>query len=107
MDPIKKVYYQAIDAWLRSHRGKTFNNLRVPEQVREAQLTSRVPQNTLSGFQSCGIYLYNRNIFSKADFLPAVVTDREISQVANHGTKERTGSADTTNDNTASPQISI
>ena len=48
-----------------------------------------------------------RHIFSESDFFPAAVTDREISQVANHGTKEQIGSADTTNDNIAFPQISI
>ena len=91
--PYKKAYYQAIDAWLRSNPGKTLTIYDVPELVREAQVTSCVPRNVLSGFQSCGIYPFNRNIFSESDFLPAAVTDRDFPRVTNHVIEAQTGSA--------------
>ena len=38
------------------------------------------PVNIMSGFKSAGIWPFNRNAFSEADFTPASVTDRPYSE---------------------------
>ena len=35
-----------------------------------------LPRNILPGFESTGIWPYNRDVFSEEDFAPAIATDR-------------------------------
>lgn len=45
--------------------------------VELANLKSVTPENIIDGFKSTGIYPFNKNIFTDADFLPSSVTDRQ------------------------------
>ena len=46
--------------------------------VKEAQLSAMTTRNILSGFQHTGIFPFNRERFTEADFAPATLTDRDI-----------------------------
>lgn len=79
----KSSYSRAIDGWLRSNPGKMVTIYEIPSLVTEAQLSAMTQRNILSGFQSTGIFPFNRGLFTDADFAPANPTDREIVEV-NH-----------------------
>lgn len=85
--PFKGAYNRAMDAWLRSNPGKTVTIYDIPSLVNEAQMSAVIPRNILSGFQSTGIFPFNRELFSDVDFAPAVTTDRviEIDQATEEG----------------------
>lgn len=84
--PFKGAYNRAMDGWLRPNPGKTVTIYDIPSVVNNAQMSAVVPRNILSGFQSTGIYPFNRELFSDVDFAPAVTTDRDIE--VNHATEE-------------------
>lgn len=74
--PYKRAYARAMDAWMRSNPGKTVSIYDIPSLVNEVHVCACVPRNILSGFRSAGIYPFNRDIFTDADYAPANVTDR-------------------------------
>ena len=76
--PFKGAYNRALDGWLRSNPGKTVTIYDIPALVNEAQMSAFIPRNVISGFQSTGIYPFNRDLFSDLDFAPAAPTDREL-----------------------------
>ena len=73
----KNSYNKAIDNWMRSNPGKTISIYDIPCLVNEPQLASMVLRNIISGFSSIGIWPYNSEIFSEADFVPSIVSDRD------------------------------
>jgi len=78
--PFKGAYNRAMDGWLRSNPGKTVTIYDIPSVVNEAHMSAVIPRNILSGFQSTGIYPFNRELFTDVDFAPAVTTDMEMDQ---------------------------
>ena len=48
----------------------------IPVCVNEAFMSAMTPWNICSGFRSTGIFPYNRDIFSDAEFEPSMVSDR-------------------------------
>lgn len=74
--PFSLAYNSAVDSWLIHHPGKPISIYEVAACVGEAFLKSMLPSNITSAFKKCGIYPYNRNIFTEVDFLPSSVTDR-------------------------------
>ena len=75
--PFKNAYNQAMDNWLRNNAGKTVTIYDIPSIVKEAQLLAMTPRNIISGFQCTGIFPYNSDCFTEADFAPACLTDRK------------------------------
>jgi hypothetical protein len=51
------------------------NQYDVPKLFASAYLRVAIPQNAISGFQSSGIWPYDPNAFSDADYAPSSVTD--------------------------------
>ena len=80
--PFKKAYNVAMDGWIRSHPGRTVTIYDIPTLVAEAQLQAMSPRNIKAGFAATGIYPYNRDIFTDADFAAAEVTDRQNPETA-------------------------
>ena len=48
----------------------------IPEIVSEAWKDSMTIRNISSGFEKTGIWPYNDNVFTEADFAPSVATDQ-------------------------------
>ena len=56
-----------------------------------------VPRNVISGFSSIGTWPYNSEIFSKADFVPSIVTDRDPYSASLMNTAEHLSEANDRN----------
>ena len=76
--PFKRAYAQAMDGWMRSNPGKTVSITDIPGLVKIAQNIAMIPRNIISGFESTGIFPYNRNIFTESDFVSATVYDQQL-----------------------------
>ncbi|XP_074490962.1 uncharacterized protein LOC141767499 [Sebastes fasciatus] len=74
--PFKTYYNRALDGWMRSNPGKTASIYEIPGCVNEAFMSAMMPRNICSGFRSTGIFPFNRDIFSDAEFEPSMVSDR-------------------------------
>lgn len=46
--------------------------------INTAHKRSMTPKNIITRFKKCGIYSFDRNVFSEKDFAPSTVTDREF-----------------------------
>ncbi|KAK4876857.1 hypothetical protein RN001_009363 [Aquatica leii] len=55
----------------------------IPGIVRTALPLALTPNNIMSGFAKTGIFPYNQNKFSDADFAPSYVTDRPMKNDKN------------------------
>ena len=68
------------DSWIRNHPGKTMSIYDIPSIVKEALPRVVTLKNISAGFECTGIFPFNRNIFTDADFAPSAVTDRPAPQ---------------------------
>ena len=74
----KKFYNQAACEWMTSHPGETISIYDIPGIVKVALPNASTPKNIQAGFRACGIWEFNRNIFTDEDFLCSSVTDRQL-----------------------------
>lgn len=74
--PFKTYNDRALDGWMRSNPGKTANIYQIPGCVNKAFMSAMKPRNISSGFKSTGIFPYNRDVFSDAEFEPSMVSNR-------------------------------
>lgn len=74
--PFKRVVNSASSAWMVNHPGSTMTIYDIPGIVKIAFPMSFTQSNIISGFAVTGIFPFNRDIFSEADFLPSDVTNR-------------------------------
>lgn len=74
--PFKHYVNMACDNWIRTHPGKSMTIYDIPAIVREALPSAVSCKNVMAGFSCTGIYPFNQNIFSEADFAPGYATDR-------------------------------
>lgn len=91
--PSKKAYNVALDAWIRSHPGRTATIYEIPAIVTKVQLSATSQRNIKAGFATTGIYPYNTVLFKDADIVAAEVTDHqnpetEAGNFATRGDKE-------------------
>lgn len=78
--PFKRFISAAQDSWMRNHPGKPMTIYDIPSLVSEALPKAITPANIMNGFKATGIFPFNRNIFSDADFAPSSTTDRPQQQ---------------------------
>lgn len=74
--PFSLAYNAAVDGWLMQHPGKPLSIYEVAACVGEAFNKALTPVNITSAFKKCGIFPFDRSVFSEIDFLPSAVTDR-------------------------------
>lgn len=74
--PFKCFYNGAVDSWLLKNPGKPITIYDVAECIGIAHNRAMTPTNISNAFKKCGIYPFDRNIFSDEDFLPSEVTNR-------------------------------
>lgn len=72
----KKFYATAVDNWMKNNPGKTFSFYEIAGCVRFAHQKAMTPENITKGFERCGIFPFNKHIFTEEDFLCNFVTDR-------------------------------
>lgn len=104
--PFSLAYNAAVDSWLMRHPGKPISIYEVASCVGEAYLKSMLPGNITAAFRKCGIYPYDRHIFTEVDFLPSSVTDRPApDQIVDEPEEEPTHSHSQTPPQVASPNM--
>lgn len=71
--PLKTYYYQACDTWMREkdNVGKQMTIHVIPKMLTYAFPKAMTPENICAGFRATGIYPFDRNVFSDADFMPS------------------------------------
>nr|XP_047125617.1 uncharacterized protein LOC124807611 isoform X2 [Hydra vulgaris] len=75
-DKSLKIFYdQEVSTWLRHHPGRPVTELEVGELFGKAYGKAATVQNCQSGFKKCGIYPFDRNVFTEKDFAAAKATD--------------------------------
>lgn len=74
--PFNLAYDAAIDAWLMQHPGKPMTIYEIAFCVGSAHQKALIPSNIMAAFKKCGIFPFDRDIFTEVDFLPSSVTDR-------------------------------
>lgn len=74
--PLKTFFNSACSSWMKNNPGKTIAIYDIPEIVAQALPLAITPSNIMAGFRKTGIYPFNCDIFTEADFLPSYVTDR-------------------------------
>nr|XP_047135512.1 MFS-type transporter clz9-like [Hydra vulgaris] len=72
---LKIFYDQEVSTWLRRHPGRPVTELEVGELFGKAYGKAATVQNCQSGFKKCGIYPFDRNVFTEEDFAAAKATD--------------------------------
>ncbi|XP_047130120.1 uncharacterized protein LOC124810024 [Hydra vulgaris] len=72
---LKIFYDQEVSTWLRHHPGCPVTELEVGELFGKAYGKAATVQNCQSGFKKCGIYPFDRNVFTEEDFAAAKATD--------------------------------
>jgi hypothetical protein len=74
--PFKRFISVAQDSWMRNHPGKPMTIYDIPSLVSEALPKSVTPTNITSEFRACGIFPFNRDVFTDHDYAPSMPTDR-------------------------------
>nr|XP_023024975.1 uncharacterized protein LOC111513047 [Leptinotarsa decemlineata] len=74
--PFKTYYNAAIESWMLRNPGKPVTIYDIGELVGSAFLKVMTPCNITNAFRKCGIFPFDKLIFSDNDFLPSTVTDR-------------------------------
>lgn len=74
--PLKKFVNMAIDGWMVTNPSRTLTIYDIPSIIATALPLASTPINIMAGFRCTGIYPFNSEIFTEAEFLPSYVTDR-------------------------------
>ncbi|XP_069685426.1 uncharacterized protein [Periplaneta americana] len=82
--PFKKFFNEAVNAWHLSHPNESVTIFELPQMSATAWDRAAIPENIKSGFKSCGISPFDRNIFPNEHFLSSVVSDRPPPVLLNH-----------------------
>lgn len=87
--PFKIFYNAAIDSWLMRHPGKPITIYDLGEVIGIAFQKAMTPVNISKAFKKCGIYPFDKFIFTEEDFLPSSVTDRPCPDAPHTSSSEK------------------
>lgn len=73
--PLKKYVNTACDSWISSNK-RPITIYDIPSILATALPRATTPENIMAGFRTSGIFPFDPEIFTDADFMPAYVTDR-------------------------------
>lgn len=69
----KGAFETAVDIFQKNHPGRRLNQYDIPSLVKTAFEKSATIQSASSGFRKCGIWPFNKDIFTDLDFAPSEV----------------------------------
>lgn len=87
MRPLSTYYDHAVSAWLRSHPGRVVTVFQISEIFGNAYIQAATMSTAINAFRKCGIWPYNQNNFTDADFISAATTD--IQNIENSSSVEQ------------------
>ena len=74
------AYSAAADSWMVTNMGKRISLYDIAGLFCQAFLKTASPDKAVNGFRSCGIWLYDPDIFQPEDFVPAAITEEEMPE---------------------------
>ncbi|KAJ8954910.1 hypothetical protein NQ318_016850 [Aromia moschata] len=80
MFPFNAYIDQARETWKNNHPGGTVTAFQISNIFREAYLKAAVPTNAIHGCRKTGIFPFNPETFTDADFIAAEITDELIEE---------------------------
>lgn len=75
---IKTFYSRTCENYMISHPRSVISEAHIASLFVEAYVKGENMHNAISGFKSCGIKPFNRNIFGEHDFTAAATTERPL-----------------------------
>lgn len=78
--PLKDYLSQMSDNWLVNHPGRVITQYQIAEIFGQAYEKTATMGKGVNGFRVCGIFPFNRDVFSEDDFIPSLVTDQQIPE---------------------------
>lgn len=75
MKPLSTYYDHAVSGWLRSHPGRVVTVFQISEIFGNAYVQAATMSTAINAFRKCGIWPYNQNNFTDADFISAETTN--------------------------------
>ena len=74
---LKNAYNSAADSWMVSNPGKRISFFNMAGLFGQAFTRSATADKAIKGFQVCGLWPFDENIFSEEDFTAARVTEED------------------------------
>lgn len=86
IQPLDRCYFKALktfyatecDRWLTNNPGRNITHFQIARILGRAYERCSTMDRGIKGFESCGIYPINENVFTDEDFLPSSVTERNV-----------------------------
>ncbi|KAJ4430232.1 hypothetical protein ANN_22444 [Periplaneta americana] len=93
--PFKAYYVAAVNSWNKQNPGRVFSIYEVAACINIVHQKAMTPTTIKNGFRKCGIFPFNRNIFTEDDFLMIAATFIEYPNATdtNNTAEEQTVSA--------------
>lgn len=86
--PMKQYFNSAANSWMMQNPGRPITIYDMAPLIGGAWIQAATPHNIQSGFSVSGVWPFNPHVFTDADFMPAMVTDRPNPQEAVSTTSE-------------------
>ena len=91
--PFMVYYNEAMNQFMMKNPGKRVTIYNVAQFVNYAHTHALTPMNIVNSFRKCGIFPFDRNVFTDLDFMATQVTDREIEPTEESGKDVPVGSS--------------
>ena len=87
MQPLNRTYFKALkaayndsaDSWMVANPGRRISFYDIAAIFGKAFLRSATAEKAVHGFACCGLWPYDANIFTDADFADSSVTDEPLA----------------------------
>ncbi|KAF2896244.1 hypothetical protein ILUMI_09931 [Ignelater luminosus] len=85
---IEKKIHQTCDSYLINNQGKTITDKQIVRLFAQAFLKSAIVDVAVKSFEKCEIEPFKPGVFDDADFVPAMVSERDDEPLSNLLTKQ-------------------
>ena len=80
MYPLSIYHNQSLEKWMNNNPGRPVTVFQIAKIFGEAYLKAAVPINAINGFAKTGIFPFNPDVFTEADFIAAATTEMEFNE---------------------------
>lgn len=83
--PFKKYYYAETNSFMRTNPQKKINRYNSGQLIAKAWIRAATPANAISGFRGSGIFPFNSNALSDAEFAISDLASEELAHKRDSG----------------------
>ena len=91
--PLKTFYNSACDVWMTAHSGQRIGFYDIAGLFKSAYFKAATMDKGINGFQACGLFPLNPDIFGDEEYLPSMVTEEVMPTTSNAVTPSSTTAA--------------